>query len=257
MTRIPTWFRVAARARGLTTLLGLPLLAVALIIDVWPLVIGAGALLVVWLALTLMPTAPQAQAVTVAPPVSGRWIAINSPARRVPSHGTHGYGQTWAIDLVYEPRQGARPAFGGDGWFRPAGAYPGFGRDVLAPADGTVVAARDGARDHRTRSTWPAVALMLVEGMVRELFGPRRLLGNHVVLDLGGGVHAALAHLQRGSIAVARGDRVRAGQAIARCGNSGNSSEPHLHFQLMDDPRPLVAAGLPFTFKPDLEEISE
>ena len=84
--------------------------------------------------------------------------------------------------------------------------------------------------------------------MVRELLGPGRILGNHVVLDLGGGVFAALAHLRRGSLLVRRGDRVAAGQQLAKCGNSGNSTEPHLHFQLMDHPSVLRAAGLPVRF---------
>jgi murein DD-endopeptidase MepM/ murein hydrolase activator NlpD len=89
---------------------------------------------------------------------------------------------------------------------------------------------------------------LVLEGMVRELLGPGRILGNHVVLDLGGGVYAALAHLRRGSVLVRPGDRVAAGQPLAACGNSGNSTEPHLHFQLQDHPSVLLAAGLPLRF---------
>jgi murein DD-endopeptidase MepM/ murein hydrolase activator NlpD len=44
------------------------------------------------------------------------------------------------------------------------------------------------------------------------------------------------------------GDIVRAGSVIAGCGNSGNSSEPHLHMQVMDHPRAVFADGIPFTF---------
>lgn len=54
-------------------------------------------------------------AVEVGPPVTGRWTALNSPADKVPSHGTHGYGQTYAIDIVAEPEEGSRPPFGGSG----------------------------------------------------------------------------------------------------------------------------------------------
>jgi murein DD-endopeptidase MepM/ murein hydrolase activator NlpD len=75
------------------------------------------------------------------------------------------------------------------------------------------------------------------------------VLGNHVVLDLGKGVYAVLAHLQRGSVSVSPGQRVRRGEVIGRCGNSGNSTEPHLHFQLQDHRVPLIAAGVPFTFE--------
>ncbi|MGH2980455.1 MAG: M23 family metallopeptidase, partial [Solirubrobacterales bacterium] len=55
--------------------------------------------------------------------------------------------------------------------------------------------------------------------------------------------------LKRGSIRVAEGDTVRPGDLIAECGNSGNSSEPHVHMQLMDRPEALIAAGLPVTFE--------
>jgi murein DD-endopeptidase MepM/ murein hydrolase activator NlpD len=83
----------------------------------------------------------------------------------------------------------------------------------------------------------------MAEGSLRELTGPSRVLGNHVVLDLGDGVYAVLAHLRHGSLRVAKGQRVRAGQQVAECGNSGNSTEPHLHFQLMDHRSVLFAAG--------------
>jgi hypothetical protein len=86
------------------------------------------------------------------------------------------------------------------------------------------------------------------KGSARELIGPGALLGNHVVLDLGDGIYAVLAHLKRGSIGVQKGQVVRVGQKLAECGNSGNSSEPHIHFQLMDTPRAAFAAGLPFRF---------
>ena len=92
------------------------------------------------------------------------------------------------------------------------------------------------------------MAYLLAEG-VRELFGPRMILGNHVILDRGDGVYAVLAHLRRGSVRVRKGQSVRAGDLLAECGNSGNSTEPHLHFQLMDHPNPLFAAGLPVRFE--------
>jgi murein DD-endopeptidase MepM/ murein hydrolase activator NlpD len=185
--------------------------------------------------------------VEVDAPVTGRWLAVNSPADKVPSHGLHAYGQTYAIDLVHEPTEGSRPEFGAGPAFRPPEDFPAFGRPVLAPADGTVVRAHGRERDHRSRSSWPSLLYLLAEGSLRELTGPSRVLGNHVVLDLGGGgVYAVLAHLRRGSLRVAKGQRVAAGEQVAECGNSGNSTEPHLHFQLMDHPSVLFAAGLPF-----------
>jgi murein DD-endopeptidase MepM/ murein hydrolase activator NlpD len=204
------------------------------------------AALVAGLACYFLLGAVRRPAVEVASPVAGRWLAVNSPADKVPSHGLHAYGQTYAIDLVYEPREGARPQFGRGPSFRRPAEFPAFGQPVLAPGDGVVVRVHDRERDHRSRSSWASLLYLVAEASLRELAGPGRVLGNHVVLDLGDGVHAVLAHLRRGSLRVAKGQRVRAGEPVAECGNSGNSTEPHLHFQLMDHPSVLFAAGLPF-----------
>ena len=255
----PTWFRLGARIRGAASVLGfagiaLGLIGIAVIPDLSPALIllfcvGGFFLLLIGLGLTLAPGAPQIAARTVTVPVHGRWTVMNGPADRVPSHGTHGHGQTFALDLVYEPHEGARPEFGKGAAFRAPEEFPAFGEEILAPVDGRVVAVHDGARDHRTRSTWPAVAYMFLESFGREIAGSRHVLGNNVVIDTGDGSYMVLAHLQRGSVQVREGDHVRAGDVVGRCGNSGNSSEPHLHFQLMDHPRALIAAGLPLRFR--------
>jgi len=88
----------------------------------------------------------------------------------------------------------------------------------------------------------------MVEGMLRELGGSGRVVGNHVIIRLDDGVYALLAHLRQGSATVRVGQHVDRGERVARCGNSGNSSEPHVHLQLMDTRRVFLAAGVPFTF---------
>ncbi|MEU5451895.1 M23 family metallopeptidase [Streptomyces californicus] len=249
------------------------------------------ALMVATMSLQARTAAPRGEPgppVEVAPPVTGRWKALNSPADKVPSHGTHAYGQTYAIDIVAEPetaegeapgRPGAAPAPrpAADPATRPeAGpatrpevgpvtrpafrlfwpvvrrnrAFPAFGAPLLAVADATVVVASDGQRDHLSRNSLPALAyLMLAEATVRSIAGAHRIIGNHVILDLGGGTYAVYAHLRRGSLRVRAGDRVRAGQEIGHVGNSGNTTEPHLHFHLMDGPDPDAARGVPFTWR--------
>ncbi|MFB7938536.1 M23 family metallopeptidase [Streptomyces sp. NPDC056049] len=189
--------------------------------------------------------------VEVGPPVTGVWSALNSPADRVPSHGTRAYGQAYAIDIVAEDPDRLRPAFAALAPLaRRPDAYPAFGAPLLAVADGTVVHAEDRQRDHLGRASLPALAyLLLVESAARSLAGPRRVTGNHLVLDLGNGTYAAYAHLRRGSLRVRPGDRVTAGQPLAACGNSGNSTEPHVHFQLMDGPDLDTARGVPFTWR--------
>src|SRR5699024_8436816 len=93
-----------------------------------------------------------------------------------------------------------------------------------------------------------AVGYLLVEGMIRELGGPAFLLGNQVTIRTDDGVLATVAHLRRHSVTVRVGERVAAGTVIARCGNSGNSSEPHVHAQLMDRTSLRFAHGLPMAF---------
>jgi murein DD-endopeptidase MepM/ murein hydrolase activator NlpD len=70
--------------------------------------------------------------------------------------------------------------------------------------------------------------------------------GNHIVLDLWHGKYGFYAHLQKDSLLVKKGDRVKRGQALALLGNTGNTSAPHLHFHLMDGPSVLGSSGLPY-----------
>lgn len=210
--------------------------------------------------------------VLVDPPVTGRWQAANSPADKVPSHGTHWGGQSHAIDIKRvgeraedeESSAGRRSGVGsglGSGLWRlhRPEEFPAYGSPVSAPADGTVVEVVDTRRDHRARTSLLGLLyFLLVEQLVRS-FAPRSFtFGNHVVLrledgadggELHGEVYAGLCHLRRGSITVEVGDRVQAGQLLGECGNSGNSTEPHLHFQLMDSPGGDSARGIPFSWR--------
>ncbi|MFD3687049.1 peptidoglycan DD-metalloendopeptidase family protein [Nocardiopsis sp. NPDC058631] len=206
------------------------------------------ALLVVALAVYLRVGTARREPRVMFPPVRGRWMALTSPVDGVPSQGSHAYGQTYALGLVAEPGGGTRPDIAWRPLSRPPEDFPAFGRPVYAPADGTVVAAHDARRDHRSRNSWPWLFGAVVENTLRELRGPAGMLGNHLVIDLGGGDHLLLGHLERGSLAVRRGDVVRAGQVVARCGNSGACTEPQVRVQLMDHRRPLFAAGLPIAW---------
>ncbi|MBX3287214.1 MAG: M23 family metallopeptidase [Actinobacteria bacterium] len=188
--------------------------------------------------------------VAVRPPVRGRWVAMNSPATKVPSHGLRAYGQTYAIDILHPRPPGARrrPSWGLG--LRSPEDFTSFGEPVRAVADGVVVSTASRQRDHLSRLSWFSIVyLLLVEGFCRELGGARFVLGNHVVVDHGDGLHSAYAHLRRGSLTVATGDRVDAGTQLGEVGNSGNTTEPHLHVQLMDDASVTGAAGLPFRWE--------
>ncbi len=72
------------------------------------------------------------------------------------------------------------------------------------------------------------------------------LLGNYIVIRHGDGLYSLYAHLKKGSLRVADGDTVKAGDIIAEVGNTGMSTAPHLHFQLMTTSDPLATASIPF-----------
>jgi murein DD-endopeptidase MepM/ murein hydrolase activator NlpD len=184
-------------------------------------------------------------------PFRGTWITRNSPARRVPSHGTHFFATTYAVDFVAV--RGRRTAPVRD-WrtvlaTEPPERFYGFGVPVLAPAPGRVVAVHDGEPDHAARRSQLTLAHYALTQAARARSGPAALAGNHVVLELPGGAHVVLAHLRDRSITVAAGDTVEPGQEVGTCGNSGNSTQPHVHIQAMTSADPLAARGLPLAFR--------
>jgi murein DD-endopeptidase MepM/ murein hydrolase activator NlpD len=106
-----------------------------------------------------------------------------------------------------------------------------YGQPILAPAAGVVVTAVDSLPDQLVGTRDPGHAA-----------------GNHVVIDHGNGEFSLLAHMQPHSVKVKVGQRVRAGGLLGLAGNSGNTSEPHLHVHLMTGPSMDDADGLPMPF---------
>lgn len=189
--------------------------------------------------------------VVLAYPFVGRWRVENSPARRVPSHGTHLMGTTYAIDFVPvdEAGRSAPRTWRSLLTTEPPDVFVGFGRPVLAPVPGTVVASLDGEPDGPARRSVPAQIPFALGQGARLRAGPAAIAGNHVVVAIGPtGPYVLLAHLQRGSVLAATGDQVRAGQPVGRCGSSGNSTEPHVHVQVSDGVDWPVAKGVPLAF---------
>lgn len=96
-------------------------------------------------------------------------------------------------------------------------SYFAFAEDVLAPCDAVVEMAVDGVPDNVPGET-----------------NPIQLTGNTVVLKTAAGEFILMCHLMQGSVQVVKGEKVLKGQVLAKCGNSGNSTEPHLHLQLQN-----------------------
>jgi hypothetical protein len=173
----------------------------------------------------------------IRPPLAGAgWLAVGSccdgPHRRAvqPVNGRVYLGQRFAIDFN---RLDDRD-FLASGDPSVNASWPTYGQPVLAVADAAVVVAVDRFADQVPNADHPVT--------IEEADG------NHVILKLGDGRFAFYAHLKPGSVTVRRGERVRAGQVIGETGNSGSSTGPHLHFQVMDRPSALASNGVPYVF---------
>jgi hypothetical protein len=183
--------------------------------------------------------------VVLAPPLRGAgWIGHEGPTdishhrRTVLRFGGRWHvGQRFAIDWMRHAPSGSIVREG-EPEDRNA-SYLAFGATVHAVADATVAAVHDGVDDNVAGVGLPAKTPLTLENVA----------GNTVFLDLGGGRYAGYAHLQRGSIRVAPGARVQAGQVIGLVGNSGNSPASHLHFQVCDRPSILACDGLPYVLR--------
>ncbi len=177
--------------------------------------------------------------IAISAPLRGdHWLAGNGPSNTsghrkalIPIDGHAAISQRFAIDWVRLRDDGK--TFHDDE--KDNKNYLAYGNDALAVADGVVTETKDGIPENIPGANSRAVPITL------ETVG-----GNHVILDIGGGHFAFYAHLQPGSLRVKLGDKVRRGQVLGLVGNSGNSTEPHLHFHIENGNSPLGAEGLPY-----------
>ncbi|MGC0272057.1 M23 family metallopeptidase [Pseudactinotalea sp. Z1739] len=183
-------------------------------------------------------------------PFRGRWSVRNSPANRVPSHGTTRFGTAYSIDFVPVDERGRSAPFTLTSLLRPEQPerFHGFGRAVLAPLSGRIAAVHDGEPDHMSVRGLPSIGYALTQPR-RAARGFPGLAGNHLIIQpAAGGPFVALCHLRLGSIALHAGDPVLAGEQVGECGNSGNSTEPHLHLQAMTSLEAASTEAVSITF---------
>ena len=183
----------------------------------------------------------QRPVIVIDAPLTGEdWVAGNgpsntSPHRRalIPVNGRAYISQRFAIDWVEAYPDGK--TYQGD----PADNknYRAYGHEIHAVADGTVTETKDGIPQNTPGAKSLAVPITL------ETIG-----GNHVITDLGNGLYAFYAHMQPGTLRVKVGDKVKAGQVLGLLGNTGNSSEPHLHFDICNASSMLACEGVPYAF---------
>lgn len=149
--------------------------------------------------------------VRLAPPFENEWLVIQGGRSPLQNHHLAAYNQGFALDLV---RLNEGRIFGdGEG----NAAAHSWEQPLLSPADGVVVFTRGDLEDAEGSNAASEAA---------------DAAGNVIVIELDAGHFVVLAHLRRGTLKVREGDRVRQGDPLARVGNSGNTTMPHLHLQV-------------------------
>lgn len=156
---------------------------------------------------------PVARSAPIGVPFRGTWKVFWGGDTRERNYHVDTPNQRRAADLVIVGADGKSHT--GDGTRNQD--YLAYDKDIHAVSAGRVVLAVDGVPDNKPGEMNPMMAT-----------------GNTVVIEHGPGLYSMSAHFIPGTLKVKVGQKVRAGQVLGRCGNSGNSSEPHLHFQLQD-----------------------
>jgi hypothetical protein len=148
-------------------------------------------------------------------PFRGSWFVFCGGNTKAVNHHHGETAQRYALDLIMiNKKSGSHAGSGSENQ-----DYYAFGQDTLAPAGGEVIEAVDGFRDNEPQKTTNNYAYS----------------GNFVMIKHAENLYSVLAHLRHGSVQVKAGEKVLAGQKLGECGNSGNSTEPHLHFHAQDN----------------------
>lgn len=197
------------------------------------------------------------KAISVKFPLSGEWCAVNTPGEKIPSHGTDLFGQTYAYDFIQINWNQKGYLFSN----KPVLQSLLFGvelkniycwsQPIYSPFDAEVIEISDGLKErnpvHIVRDLFTVIknGIFLNAKTNQDL---KSILGNYIILK-GCDTYSLIAHARCNSIIVSAGEKITEGQRLADVGHSGNSTMPHLHFQLMDRPDLLEAKGLPCCFK--------
>ena len=173
-------------------------------------------------------------------PLKGAWLVLNTFDNPYEHRRMH--SQEFGFDLgQFDENMNFIPPKGNKNEF-----FCFHGKEVLAIADGEVVDTFSEIEEN------PLAGELMSQEKVKEIFekyGYKSLAaGNYVIVEHSGNESSFYAHLIPNSIRVKKGDKVKQGQVLGLLGNSGNSTAPHLHFQLMKGADFLTARGLPCYF---------
>ncbi len=166
-------------------------------------------------------------------PFQGEWLVFWGGSNVLNNYHYEYASQRYAYDFVQ-----AADGFSYEGDPLDNESYHAFGQNITAPADGVVIEVVNDIPDNTP------------VGVMNE----KEPAGNVVVIDHGG-EYSFLAHLKQGSVTVKKGDPVKAGDVIGKAGNSGNSSEPHLHYQVSDGADLFSSRSLNIRWKDNLQPL--
>jgi murein DD-endopeptidase MepM/ murein hydrolase activator NlpD len=148
-------------------------------------------------------------------PFKGEWFVVWGGDTKEQNQHQAAPNQRFAFDILKVGENGKTHKTDG----KTNEDYYAFGQEIIAPADGVVTYAVDGVQDN-------------IPGEMNRIF----VAGNLVVIKHAEGEYSLFAHFKQNSVRVRVGDKVTKGQIVGLCGNTGNSSEPHLHYQFQDKP---------------------
>lgn len=165
-------------------------------------------------------------------PFTGEWYIGNGGVTKNTSHSWDILPQRFAYDFNIMDSEGK--SYHGDK--EDLHSYYCYGKDILAPADGIVVSAKSNFPDCRIMSNGQPDPDTPDIG------------GNRIIIKHSPSEYSAICHLMPGSVKVKIGQAVKRDDVIAKCGNSGNTTEPHIHFQLQNTSHFYSCIGLPILF---------
>ena len=182
-------------------------------------------------------------------PLKGRWFAAVGPTMHT--------GHRWVLpeEFAYDIARLGQDDLTHRGSGSRFEDYYAYAAPVLAAADGVVTVAMDDQPENPTALRRPRESLENYAARVQQIQaallakGVSGIAGNYVMIDHGNSEYSLYAHLKPGSVGVKVGDRVAAGTPLGKLGSSGNSTEPHLHFQVCDAADALTCAGIPVDFQ--------
>lgn len=165
-------------------------------------------------------------------PFNGEWYTANGGVTKDKSHSWEVLPQRFAYDFFIVDGNGG--SYRGDK--KDLHSYYCYGKDILAPADGVVVSAKNSFPDCR----------IMDDGQPDP--DTPDIGGNRIIIKHSANEYSAICHLMPESITVQKGQLVKRGEVMAKCGNSGNTTEPHIHFQVQNTAHFYSSMGIPIHF---------